>query len=286
MKDILKGLLKFGAVLLVLAVLGMVALYFVQDFFVYPGRDMYRADSPEWESRVAAVVSRGFHTFDFEGPGGRRLKGVWGTSSQGTAPAILWLHGFGENISEVNPQMNALMETGCHVFVMQYPGYGNSSGPTREASVLGDAEALYDVLSKRDDVANGRVIAGGEEMGSTVALLLATRRPVESVIAVAPTPDLKTELGSTALGAPASMVVKDKFDAGAILPSVTCPVLFARGAEDTVVTSDRFEAMAAAVGTRNVHTTVVPGAGHRNVYEIGGRPLIEALKDFMAKSGR
>jgi pimeloyl-ACP methyl ester carboxylesterase len=286
MKGLLKGLGKLAVILLILGVIGLVVLYFLQDLVVYPGRDMYRGDSQEWQSRVAAVVARGFHTFDLEGPGGRRLKGVRGTSAQGTAPAILWLHGFGENISEVNPQMSALMETGCHVFVLQYPGYGNSPGETTEASVLADAEALHDALEKLDDVANGRVLVGGEEMGATVALLLASRRPVDGVIAVAPSPDLATELGATPLGKPVAMMAKDRFDANAVLPRIAGTVLLVRGVEDEAVSQDRFEAMAAALSAAKVQTLVIPGAGHRNVFEVGGRSVVEGLKDFVAIASR
>lgn len=285
-KDLGKGLAKALVWLLILSLIGLVALYFLQDLVVYPGRGGYRGESPEWQARISAVASRGYHLFDFEGPGGRRLKGVWATARAGTAPAVLWFHGFGENITEVNTQMAALHDAGLHVFVMQYPGYGHSPGEAREGPILADAEALYDLLVKRDDVAGGRVLVGGEETGSTVALLLATRREVAGVIAVAPTPDLATEVRSTALGIPVALMMKDRYDAAAVLPSIKCPVILAAGTEDRVVPPERVEAMAAKFSHLNVYNAMVPGAGHTNVLEIGGRTLVESIQRFLGVAGK
>jgi pimeloyl-ACP methyl ester carboxylesterase len=285
-KELAKGLGKTLVILLVFALIGLVILYFLQDLVVYGGRGGYRGESQEWQSRLAAVASRGYQLFDFEGPGGRRLKGVWTPASAGTAPAVLWLHGFGENITEVIPQMSALHDAGLHVFVLQYPGYGHSPGELRETAILADAEAFYDLLVKRDDVAGGRVLVGGEETGSTVAFLLATRRDVAGVIAVAPTPDLATEVRASALGLPVSLMMKDRYDGQAALPAIKCPVLFASGTLDDVVPPDQVEAMAAKITHRNVFTTIIAGAGHRDVIEIGGRPLIEAIQRFVGVAGK
>ena len=273
-KGLAKGLGKTFVVLLVFSLIGLVVLYFLQDLVVYGGRGGYRGESQEWQSRLAAVASRGYQLFDFEGPGGRRLKGVFAPATAGTAPAVLWLHGFGENITEVIPQMSALHDAGLHVFVLQYPGYGHSPGEAREGPILADAEAFYDLLVKRDDVAGGRVLVGGEETGSTVAFILATRRDVAGVIAIAPTPDLATEVRASALGLPVSLMMKDRYNANLALASIKCPVLFASGTQDGVVPPDRVEAMAAKISHRNVFTTIIPGAGHTNVVEVGGRPLI------------
>ena len=287
-KGLGKGLGKALVFLLILSLLGLVALFFLQDLVVYSGRGGYRGESDEWKARVSAVASRGYHLFDFEGPGGRRLKGVWATAAAGTAPAVLWLHGFGENITEVNTQMAALHEAGLHVFVLQYPGYGHSPGEAREGPILADAEALYDLLVKRDDVSGGRVLVGGEETGSTVALLLATRREVAGVIAIAPTPDLATEVRSSALGYPVALMMKDRYDAMSALPSIKCPVLLANGANDSVVPPETVEAMAAKLGSRigTVFNTVVPGAGHHNVLDAGGRPLVETIQRFLGVAGK
>jgi len=285
-KELGKALVKLLVVLLLLAGAGLVALYFLQDLVVYGGRGGYRGESEEWQSRIAAVASRGYHLFDFEGPGGRRLKGVWATARAGTAPAILWLHGFGQNITEVNQQMSAFHDAGCHVFVLQYPGYGHSPGEAREEAILADAEALYDLLVKRDDVASGRVLVGGEQSGSCVAFLLATRRDVAGVVAVAPTPDLAAEVRSSALGVPVAMMMKDRFDADAALPRVTCPVLLVHGADDRVVPPDRVEAMSAKIGSPNKFTNVVVGAGRAGVIEAGGRPLVEAIQRFVGMAGK
>src|SRR5262249_45818455 len=72
------------------------------------------------------------------------------------------------------------------VWVVNYPGYGQSTGPASLSAIPGAALAAYDALAK---VANGRrIFLGAHSLGSTVALYVATQRSVAGMTLLNPPP--------------------------------------------------------------------------------------------------
>jgi pimeloyl-ACP methyl ester carboxylesterase len=106
-------------------------------------------------------------------------------------------------------------ERPIEVWVMNYPGYGRSTGPARLKSLAPAGLAVYDALAK---VAAGRpIFVAGNSMGTTVALHVATQRPVAGMILQSPPPlrqivlrdhgwwNLWLLAGPVALGVPSSL---------------------------------------------------------------------------------
>ncbi len=106
-------------------------------------------------------------------------------SSRPEPPAILALHGLGGGRFELAPLLDALEAAGCRVLSPTLPGH-EVTGPVMPASHWEDwakaAEDAFDALAS-----SGRpVVVVGFSTGGTLALLLATRRPVARLILLAP----------------------------------------------------------------------------------------------------
>ena len=69
------------------------------------------------------------------------------------------------------------------IYLVNYRGYGGSSGSPSEAAFVVDAEAVFDWVRARHD----RVAVIGRSLGSAVATALATRRPIERLVLVSAT---------------------------------------------------------------------------------------------------
>ncbi len=110
---------------------------------------------------------------------------------QGTAEekskrvSCLVLHGLGGGPYELMPLITALETAAVRVVTPVLPGH-DGEGPVMPASLwrdwAGAAEAAFDELSAHGD----EVVAAGFSTGATLALYLASRRPVARLVLLAP----------------------------------------------------------------------------------------------------
>jgi len=96
-------------------------------------------------------------------------------------PVILYLHGNGGNLSTRIEWYGALLETGAHVFSIDYRGYGLSEGVPSEEGTYLDAQAAFHWLHQRG---HHRIVALGESLGGGVAAELAVREKLAGLILV------------------------------------------------------------------------------------------------------
>jgi carboxylesterase len=107
------------------------------------------------------------------------------TPDPGAPPSCLLLHGLGGSRFELAPLIDSLQRAGCVLRSPVLPGHAVTR-PTMPASTWPEwieaAEASFDELA-----ALGRpVVVVGFSTGGTLALLLATRRPVSRLVLLAP----------------------------------------------------------------------------------------------------
>lgn len=286
MSKVVTGAKKVFVWALVLGVLGMIVLYLTQDFLLFPGKGLYTGNTPEWQSRMAALASAGFTPVEFPSADGNIVKGVIAPAQVQPAPGLLWIHSRDANITEINQQLKPLsISAELNVLAMGYRGYGASTGETTEEKLLDDAAAALDFLVNRDDIAAKRILVGGYELGGTIALKIAARRKVNGVIAFCPLPNVETAVARKIPVVPIGFLLKQKFDVFPALSSITAPVFIAHGSEDSVVPPSKINEIVAKLAAR-ARVKEVPGAGHENLFEVGGKALMEEVEAFVVQEAR
>ncbi len=231
MGKFLKGLGKLLLWLLILALILLFAVYLGQGYLVYPGRALYRGESPEWQARVANVSAQGYEPMQLDPEEGATddaaltIRGLWAQAPGQGAAALLWLHDRHESVTEISHQLKPLRDLKVHVFAMEFRGFGQSRGSPAEEGIVSDAAKVYDYLrNERDDVLPDRIYAGGWGLGGSVAMALAGRRPLAGVIAFEPIPSLAEVLAEQIPFVPLRHVLRDSYDARALLQRGDCPV--------------------------------------------------------------
>lgn len=86
---------------------------------------------------------------------------------------IVYFHGNGGNISKWVNHIRPLVDDGFQVCMLDYRGYGKSSGAPSHLNIAHDAQLFLDTLLKRDDIIGTKLIIYGASIGSQVAAHIA-----------------------------------------------------------------------------------------------------------------
>lgn len=191
-------------------------------------------------------------------------------------PTVIFFYGNGSFAAGMTSIFNRYRHLGMNIIIPDYPGYGMSGGRPSEASSYRTADAVYDYLLGRPDVDPARIVAAGWSMGSGVAVDLASRRPVCALELVSAFTSLTATAHRLYPWLPTSLLLKSHFNSLSKIPRVTCPILLIHGRQDGLVPATMSDALAAKAGGR-VTLLKIEGAGHNDVFEVGGNPLWAAL---------
>ena len=197
------------------------------------------------------------------------------------ASGLLWFYGNGENIAAIWPVVRDFQPPGTAVLVVDYPGYGGSGGRATEAGLYAAADAAYAMLAARRDVDPSRIYVYGRSLGSAAATYVATRHPVAGLILESPFTTAAAMARQMYALLP-RFIVRLSLDNLGRMGRVRCRVLVFHGDVDRLVpTAMGLAVAAAAAGPAEV--VLIPGAGHNETYDVGGKAYRERIWEFVAR---
>jgi hypothetical protein len=204
--------------------------------------------------------------------GGERIK-VWHVPRD-RPQAIIYFGGNAEDVAG-NIDTFAAAFPAHSLFLVNYRGYGGSTGRPTEAGLRADAIAIFDLARE----AHPQIAVVGRSLGSGVAVALASERPVERLVLVTAYDSLVNVAREYFGWLPVGRLLKDRYDSASLAPRIQAPVLIVIAAEDEIIARARSESLAAAFMPGQVHIEVVPGAGH-NTLDLSPRYL-GAIQRFL-----
>ncbi len=238
----LKNLQRFArslAITLPAAVLGSYAILFGVIFFFQDtiGSDtsIFFQPQPLADEAANALTSPQIEAIDLETPDGARLRGwLLDNAQSASAPLLIYFDGSGSESSKMIPYLERLK--GWSVALVNYRGFGLSTGTPSQNHAFADAALLYDTFSTRPGINSQRIVAMGYSLGTGVAVYLSAQRPVAGTILVAPY-DYMTLIGlkHPVEYAPLASIMKPYFDSIARAPAISTPLLCLIGSADPVV---------------------------------------------------
>jgi pimeloyl-ACP methyl ester carboxylesterase len=97
---------------------------------------------------------------------------------------VLMFHGNAGNIGYRLPIAKILAsEVGCNVLMLQYRGYGRSTGNPDEKGLKIDAQTALDFLRSNDELKGRRIIVYGQSLGGAVGINLVAENQEQGDIA-------------------------------------------------------------------------------------------------------
>ena len=157
--------------------------------------------------------------------------------------AIVFVHGNGELIDDFATLAFPARELGYAVLLVEYPGYGRSTGETTRETLMATHEAAYDWLIERDDIDADRVAFFGRSMGGAIACDLASRRPSSHLIVMSTFTHLSWFAADLWLP---PFLVRDRFACIDVLGTYERPVMVFHGRRDEMIPFEHGERLSEA----------------------------------------
>ena len=179
-----------------------------------------------------------------------------------------------------------LIQEGCSVLLLEYRGYGGSEGSPSEEGLYLDALAGYEFLSNRLG-GSKTIVVLGRSMGGAVAAHLAATRPTGGLVLESAFTSLEAMARTLYPFLPGVLFrrLRGRFDTLANLPEVKAPILVVHGTEDEIVPVRMGRKLFEAAGTKG-EWLEVPGAGHNDVFWVGGTDYFRVLGGFCRRNAR
>ena len=165
-------------------------------------------------------------------------------------PLLLYAHGNGELIDHWAGEFETPRAWGLSVLLVEYPGYGRSSGRPSQASVEAAMSAAYDWAVAQPGIDPRRVVAFGRSLGGGAACALARERPLAALVLESTFTSVRDL--ARGLGFPA-FLVRDPFDNLAVVRRFAGPILLLHGERDTSIAPAHAEALHRAAPGSELH---------------------------------
>lgn len=107
------------------------------------------------------------------------ITGVLLKPTEKAKATVFYFHGAGGNISSYAPLLFPLLKDNFQVILIDFRGYGNSSGTPTHKNIAEDGEKAFNELRKRDDIKNTKIIIYGASIGTQIAAHLAKNHEEE-----------------------------------------------------------------------------------------------------------
>ena len=189
---------------------------------------------------------------------GEQIK-VWEVSRDGP-DALIYFGGNAEDVAW-NIQRFQVAFPARSLYLVNYRGYGGSSGRPTEAALFRDALAVFDHARVR----HRRIAVMGRSLGSGVAMYLATQRDVDRLVLVTPFDSLARVGQSHFRFLPVSLLMLDKYDSASRVVNVKAPALLVIAGDDEIIPRARSDALAGAFPPGQAQVALVAHMTHNSL---------------------
>ena len=147
------------------------------------------------------------------------------------------------------------------VYLVNYRGYGGSSGSPTEAGLFSDALHIFDQLKQR----HAQLSVIGRSLGSGIATYLAGQRDVHRLILATPHDSALAVAKAMYPVYPVSLLLKDRYESIRYAPDVDAPTLIVVAEHDRIIPRRHSTRLAEAFAPHLIEQVLIPGAGHNGL---------------------
>lgn len=146
-------------------------------------------------------------------------------------------------------------------YLVDYRGYGRSSGTPTQEGILGDALALYDTVQSK----HRSISLFGRSLGTGVASYVAAKRKTDKLALITPYDSILSVAKDRYPIFPLSLLVKDTYDSVSLAPQIRAQTIILIAEHDTVVPKEHAYRLAEAFDATRVEIHEIPGSHHNDI---------------------
>jgi uncharacterized protein len=246
----------FGILLVTVLLYGLqlLAVAVGQSYFIFQKRPLAADYTFHFE-----------HSFEeiFLSAGGARIHGLFfEPSTAPTGKVVLYLHGNRGNLKRWGAAYRTFTELGYAVLLIDYRGYGKSSGCPSEAGLYQDGEAAVQWLRSRYEMED--IVLYGRSLGSGVASYLASKYDVRLLILETPYDRLPHVVERQLPFPVPQRLFRHVFPNDRWLAKSRCPAYIFAGSRDKLIPL-RLPLRLQPLLPSPAHFITIEGGGHRNL---------------------
>lgn len=204
---------------------------------------------------------------------------AWYIPSSASRAVVIQFHGNAGNIGDRIGFAQLFHSLGVDTLLVDYRGYGQSTGRPSETGTYRDAEAAWHYLVRQRQVPPEKIILHGRSLGGAVAAYLATQvQPAGLVLdsTFTSVPDIATALYPWL---PARWFVRIKYDTLQRVAAIEAPIVVLHARHDDIIPYQHGQRLAEAAGAELVTLEGSHNAGTEASADI----YRAAMRDFIAR---
>ena len=188
--------------------------------------------------------------------------------------AVIYFGGNAEDVAQNIGQFASIFPHKA-IYLVNYRGYGASTGAPSEAALVADAQAIFDHISPMH--ANISIV--GRSLGSGVAVILAATRNAERLVLITPYDSIARLAQSSFPIFPVSALLKDRYDSLSHASSISIPTLLLIAERDEFIPMKSSRNLAAALDPAMTTVNVIGNASHNTIQNFD--QYTTALAEFL-----
>ncbi len=192
---------------------------------------------------------------------------------------VLYFHGNGSSLKSWNEVANTILPKGANLLMIDYRGYGKSTGMLSEKGFYEDAETAFRFLkSKGYDDEN--IFFYGRSLGSGIAVELAVTHQIKGLILESPYTSVIAVAKSHRPYLLPALILKYEFNSLQKAEKIKMPVLIFHGTKDKTIPVDQGKKLAAAI-TSKTQLVIIENGDHTNISSFN--EYEKALTEFLLR---
>lgn len=249
LKKILLGILTFYCVVVLL-------LYLFQEKILF---------QPEKLSREYAFqFDYNFQEFFLDTKDGGHLSAIHFINRKPKG-VILYFHGNRGSLKRWGKITSFFAKKNYDVIVMDYRGYGKSTGEISEQRLYDDAQLFYNyTLSTYPE---DQIIIYGRSLGTAIAAYVASNNKPNSLVLETPYYAIKDVVDNWLPYFPVEKLLKYKLPTNEFIQNVSCTITIYHGTRDRVVPYASGERLFKSIPSLNKRMITINGGTHNNLIE-------------------